>query len=156
MKYSGIDMHWVDSSTGRKFVPHVIEPAVGINRIFLMLLNDVYREADVDGESRVYLAFNKSIAPYQVAVFPLVSNKPQLVMKAKEVFNSLLGEYRVTWDDRGNIGKRYRSQDEIGTPNCVTIDYQTLEDGTVTVRERDTMLQKRIQLAELKSYLSSY
>lgn len=153
MKYSGVDLQWVDSSNGRKFIPHVIEPAVGINRLFVMLLHDVYREEEVNGETRIYLAFNKEVAPYQVAVFPLVANKPELVTKADELFRSLLGRYRVTWDDRGNIGKRYRSQDEIGTPYCLTVDYQTLEDGTVTIRQRDSMDQQRVPLAEIESYL---
>lgn len=153
MKHSGADLQWVDSSTGRKFIPHVIEPAVGINRIFLMLLNDAYREEKLENETRVYLAFNKEVAPYQVAVFPLVANKPELVDKAREVFDSLLGTYRVSWDDRGNIGKRYRAQDEIGTPYCVTVDYQSLEDNTVTVRNRDTMQQERVPIDTLNDVI---
>lgn len=155
MKYSGVDLQWVDSSTGRKFVPHVIEPAVGINRLFVMILNDVYREEEINGEKRIYLAFNSEVAPFQIAVFPLLANKSELVAKAEALFQSLLGNYRVTWDDRGNIGKRYRSQDEIGTPYCVTVDFQTLEDETVTVRHRDTMEQSRVALKDLNAYLAS-
>lgn len=153
MKHSGQDLQVVDSATGRKFLPHVIEPALGLNRVFVMALCDNYREEDVEGETRIYLKLNKELAPYQVAVFPLLANKLELVAKAKEVFDGLIGNYRVTWDDRGNIGKRYRAQDEIGTPYCVTVDFQTLEDGTVTVRDRDTMSQERLALGSLIDFL---
>ncbi len=148
-KYSGKDLKVVDSETGRKFIPHVIEPAVGITRLFLMLMFDVYREEGEGDDKRVYLKFPADIAPYRVAVFPLVSNKEELSAKAKEVYAMLADKYAVAWDDRGNIGKRYRAQDEIGTPYCVTVDYQALEDGTVTVRNRDTTEQIRVPIAQL-------
>lgn len=148
IKYSGQKIEYVNPQSGEKIVPHVIEPAVGVNRLFLMILNDAYWE-DTE-RNRVVLKLNPALAPYQYAVFPLVKNKPEVVAKARAVFNQLLDQgYRVIWDDRGNIGKRYLSQDEIGTPWCVTIDYQTLEDGTVTVRERDTSEQRRVSAEEI-------
>lgn len=148
-QFSGQDMNYRDPDDGRIFVPHVIEPAVGINRLFFMILSDAYYE----DEQRVVLRFKPNIAPVQVAVFPLVRNKPEIVNQAREVFESLRqSNLRVDWDERGNIGKRYLSQDEIGTPWCVTIDYQTLEDETVTVRDRDTALQERVNVAILKEY----
>jgi len=152
--FSGVDLKVVDSSDGRKFLPHVIEPAVGITRMFFMTLLDSYREEGEGEEMRIYLALKPDLAPYRVAVFPLVSNKVELVEKADQVFKDLSQIYSVGWDDRGNIGKRYRAQDEIGTPYCVTVDYQTLEDGTVTVRDRDSMKQERVALEELQSYIA--
>lgn len=151
IKHSGKDLSVLDTETNEKFVPHVIEPAVGINRLFLMVMCDAYT---VDSEKqRIVLKLPKHLAPYKAAVFPLVSNKPELTAKAKEVF-SLLGEsMRVAWDDRGNIGKRYLSQDEIGTPACITVDYQTLEDDTVTIRDRDSASQRRVSISELKGIL---
>lgn len=151
IKHSGKDLSVLDTETNEKFVPHVIEPAVGINRLFLMVMCDAYT---VDNEKqRIVLKLPKHLAPYKAAVFPLVSNKPELTAKAKEVY-ALLGETaRVAWDDRGNIGKRYLSQDEIGTPVCITVDYQTLEDNTVTIRDRDTASQRRVALSELKGIL---
>ncbi len=151
MKASGVDLTYMDPQTGKKFIPHVIEPAVGITRLLLMVLCDAYV---VDEEKkRIVLKLSKNIAPYRAAVFPLVSNKEHIVAKAKEVFTSLSDIYPVVWDDRGNIGKRYLSQDEVGTPFCITIDYQTLEDNTVTVRDRDTAEQKRVSIDELKGVL---
>ena len=142
-----------DPETNRKFIPHVIEPAVGINRLFLMTLCDAYWRDEAN--NRTVLKLKPELAPYQVAVFPLVKNKPELVKKAEEVFSiTQLLNYSVTWDDRGNIGKRYLYQDEIGTPFCVTVDYQTLEDNTVTVRDRDTTKQERITIDKLENYLS--
>lgn len=151
IKHSGKDLSVLDTETNEKFVPHVIEPAVGINRLFLMVMCDAYT---VDSEKqRIVLKLPKHLAPYKAAVFPLVSNKPELTAKAKEVY-ALLGESaRVAWDDRGNIGKRYLSQDEIGTPVCITVDYQTLEDNTVTIRDRDSASQRRVALSELKGIL---
>ena len=131
----------------RTIIPHMIEPGVGINRIFLMAMCDAYWE---DSENnRVVMRFHPLIAPYKAAVFPLVRNKPEIVDKARGVFKLLAAKMGVNWDDRGNIGKRYFYQDEIGTPYCVTIDYQTLEDDTVTVRERDTMTQERVAISDL-------
>jgi glycyl-tRNA synthetase len=112
-----------------------------------VLLDSAYFE---DADGRVVLKFDKKIAPYQVAVFPLVANKPELVEKARTIYQNLLKQgIRVAWDDRGNIGKRYLSQDEIGTPACITVDYQSLEDNTVTLRDRDTKEQIRINLVEI-------
>ncbi len=152
MQLSGESLEVVDSSTGRKFIPHVIEPAVGVNRLFLMALVDAYSE-DTEKE-RIVLSLKPQVAPYQVAVFPLLKNKPELVEKARTVFDSLLDAgLRVVWDDRGNIGKRYLSQDEIGTPWCITVDFDTLTDDTVTVRTRDTAQQTRVAVGDLITHL---
>ncbi len=146
--HSGKDLSYRDpQNPSRTLVPHVVEPSVGVNRILLMAMCDAYWE---DKENnRVVMKFKPSIAPYKAAVFPLVKNKPEIVEKARGVFQTLARKMGTVWDDRGNIGKRYFYQDEIGTPFCVTIDYQTLEDDTVTVRERDTMKQERVPLSEL-------
>jgi glycyl-tRNA synthetase len=148
-KFSKKDLTLVDAQTGKKILPHVIEPAVGIDRIFLMALCDAYTEE----ENRVVLNFSPKIAPYKAAVFPLLPNKPDLVTKAKEIFDRLNTSFTVAWDDRGNIGKRYLAQDEIGTPYCITVDFQTLEDNTVTVRDRNTMRQERILIEKLDPFL---
>ena len=155
MEHSGVDTRYADpAAAGEKFIPHVIEPTFGLGRTILALLLSAYRE---DGE-RVILSLPPKIAPVKVAVFPLVSNKENIVAKAREVYENLRhaawGMGQVAWDDRGNIGKRYWAQDEIGTPWCVTIDYQTLEDGTVTVRDRDTGKQERYKITELEAYFS--
>ena len=153
MKHSGQSLEYRDPHTQEVFVPHVIEPALGIARTFLMVLTDAYRE-DTE-RNRVVLALKPSLAPYKAAVFPLLKNKPELVAKAKEVYAQLAKKYSITWDDRGNIGKRYLYQDEIGTPVCITIDFDTLEDASVTIRDRDTTQQQRIPLVELEAYLTS-
>ena len=151
-QFSGETLEYTDPFTGEKFVPHVIEPAVGINRLFLMVLAESYWE---DGEkSRTVLSLKPSLAPYRAAVSPLLKNKPELVEKAKSIYQALKTEFTVTWDDRGNIGKRYLYQDEIGTPYCITIDFQTLEDNTVTVRDRDSALQRRVSIDAVGSELS--
>jgi glycyl-tRNA synthetase len=143
---SGVDLRYTDPETGEKVLPHVLEPTFGISRIFLALLTNGYSEE----KERLVLKLDKKVAPYRVAVFPLVKNKEDIVKKAREVFEQLAGTgLSVDWDDRGNIGKRYYAQDEIGTPSCVTIDYQTLEDGTVTVRDRDNMRQIRVKISDL-------
>lgn len=154
IKHSGQDLRYRDLITNQSFVPHVIEPAVGVNRLFLMLLTDAYWE-DQDNH-RVVLRLAPQLAPVQVAVFPLVKNKPEITSQAEAVLQQLRNSKlrpRLAWDDRGNIGKRYLSQDEMGTPFCITIDYQTLEDQTVTVRHRDTTQQERVSLDKLESYL---
>lgn len=148
-KFSGNDLSVLDTENNEKFIPHVIEPALGVGRLFFMALLDAYREEGEGDSARVYLKLNSDLSPYRVAVFPLVANKPQLVEKAQEIYSMLSESFSVSWDDRGNIGKRYKAQDEIGTPYCVTVDYQTIEDGTVTVRDRDTMEQKRVKIEEL-------
>lgn len=138
-----------DPQTGKKLVPHVIEPAVGINRLFLMVLCDAY----VEEEKRTVLKLSPDLAPYTVAVFPLLANKEELVAKARDVFDLLRKHMVVAWDDRGNIGKRYMAQDEIGTPYCITVDFQTLQDDTVTIRDRDSMQQERVLVADLSALL---
>ena len=140
---------YADQETGEKFYPHVIEPTFGVDRSVLAVLSNAYQEE----EERIVLKLKPSLAPYKAAIFPLVKNKPELVGKAKEVYAELRKDFRVTFDDRGNIGKRYYSQDEIGTPYCITVDYDTLENDDVTIRDRDTMKQERIKISELKNYL---
>ncbi|MBI3088949.1 MAG: glycine--tRNA ligase [Candidatus Colwellbacteria bacterium] len=140
-----------DPDTGEEYTPWVIETSGGVDRTALFFLIDAYSEDD----DRVVLKLHPSLAPYKVAVFPLLANKPELVNLAREIFSHLKSDlpYPIVWDDRGNIGKRYYSQDEIGTPYCVTVDYQSLDDKTVTVRDRDSMEQERIKTAELTEYL---
>lgn len=152
MKFSNKSLEYIDPISGEKFIPYVIEPAVGVNRLFLMVLANAY----VQDNDRVFLKLPKSLAPFTAAVFPLVANKPQLVEQAQKIYHDLQRQYRTYWDDRGNIGKRYRYQDEIGTPYCITVDYQTLEDQTVTVRYRDTMTQERVRLSSLTSYIDHH
>ncbi len=145
-EFSNNDFTYKDEEVGESYIPHVVEFSIGLNRLMLILLFDAYRE---DGE-RVILKLNPKIAPFKAAVFPLVRNKLELVEKAREIFLGLRSKgIYVDWDDRGNIGKRYLSQDEIGTPCCITVDYQTLGDDTVTVRDRDTTEQKRVSINEL-------
>ena len=148
---SGKSMEYTIKGTNTKFVPHVIEPSFGVERALMAILASSYREDEQNGEKRVYLALPEHLAPVKFAVSPLLKNKPELVEKAREVYAQLAkaNPGLVMWDDNGNIGKRYRRQDEIGTPHCVVIDFQTLEDSTVTVRERDTTEQKRVQIADL-------
>ena len=150
-RVSGKSMEYTVKGTNTKFVPHVIEPSFGVERALMAVLSGAYREDEQNGEKRVYLALPEHLAPVKFAVSPLLKNKPELVEKAREVYVQLAkaNPGRVMWDDNGNIGKRYRSQDEIGTPHCVVIDFQTLEDGTVTVRERDTTEQRRVNIEEL-------
>ncbi len=149
MDYSGADLKYRDPDTNEVFVPHVIEPAVGINRLFFMVLCDAYTVE----QGRTYLNLSAKLAPYKVAVFPLVRNKPEIMSKAREVFDTVKTNYHSYFDDRGNIGKRYMYQDEIGTPFCVTIDYETLENGTVTVRDRDSTVQERVKIEELNNWI---
>ena len=150
-RVSGKSMEYTVKGTNTKFVPHVIEPSFGVERALMAVLSGAYREDEQNGEKRVYLALPEHLAPVKFAVSPLLKNKPELVEKAREVYTTLAkaNPGRVMWDDNGNIGKRYRRQDEIGTPHCVVIDFQTLEDGTVTVRERDTTEQRRVKVEEL-------
>lgn len=147
---SGKNIEYIDKYTKERFIPHVIEPSFGVERVVFAVLSSAYREDEVNGDKRVYLALPEHLAPVRFAVSPLLKNKPELVSKAREVFATLKSKYgNVTWDDNGNIGKRYRRQDEIGTPYTVVIDFDTLEDGTVTVRDRDTTEQKRVNVEEL-------
>ena len=156
---SGVDLSYLEDS-GERFVPHVIEPSFGVDRTVLAILASAYREDDLGGEVRTYLAFNKAVAPIKAAVFPLLKNKPELVAKAREVYAMLKKQIpQIMWDDNGNIGKRYRRQDEIGTPYCITIDFDTrgekpeLKD-TVTIRNRDTGEQERVSIDNLLSRIA--
>ena len=150
-RVSGKSMEYTIKGTNEKFVPHVIEPSFGVERALMAVLSSAYREDEQNGSKRVYLALPEHLAPVKFAVSPLLKNKPELVEKAREIYASLSKKNpgRVMWDDNGNIGKRYRRQDEIGTPHCVVVDFQTLEDDTVTVRERDTTEQRRVKVEEL-------
>jgi glycyl-tRNA synthetase len=148
---AGKSMEYTVKGTNEKFVPHVIEPSFGVERAIMAVLTSAYTEDEVNGEKRIYLKLPAHLAPIKVAVSPLLKNKPELVDKARQVYAMLKKQYgNVMWDDNGNIGKRYRRQDEIGTPHCIVIDFQTLEDDTVTVRDRDTTEQTRQAITELK------
>lgn len=161
-KGSGQDLQYFDEATREKYYPYVIEPTLGIERLVLALLIDAYEE--VEGgrttttesvkKSEVVLKLHKKLAPIQVAVFPLVKNKPELVKKAREVFDMLRKHFEVQYDETGAIGRRYRRQDEIGTPYIITIDIESLENNDVTLRDRDTMQQERVSIEELISVLS--
>ncbi|MEX1063935.1 MAG: glycine--tRNA ligase [Candidatus Paceibacterota bacterium] len=148
-EFSGQDMTYHEAD-GETYIPWDIETSAGVDRSILFLLIDSYREE----EDRVYLKLNPKLAPYKAAVFPLLANKPQLIEKAREIYDDLKKDFMIAWDDRGNIGKRYYAQDEIGTPYCITIDFDSLEDGKVTIRDRDSMEQERIEIADLKEYLT--
>ena len=150
-RVSGKSMEYTIKGTNEKFVPHVIEPSFGVERALMAVLSNAYREDEQNGSKRVYLALPEHLAPVKFAVSPLLKNKPELVEKAREIYANLSKKNpgRVMWDDNGNIGKRYRRQDEIGTPHCVVVDFQTLEDDTVTVRERDTTEQRRVNIKDL-------
>lgn len=152
---SKVDLSYFDEETKTRFTPHCIEPTFGVDRLLLAVLSDAYTEDELGGEKRTYLKLAPSVAPVKIAVFPLLKNKPELVKKAQEIFSLLRKEFgAVEFDDNGNIGKRYRRQDEIGTPFCVTVDFDTLEKGTgVTVRSRDTGAQERVGEAELVAFL---
>jgi len=152
---SGKSMEYRVKGTDETLVPHVIEPSFGVERALMAVLSSAYREDEQNGENRIFLALPEHLAPVKYAVSPLLKNKPELVEKAREVYAKLSKDNpgRVMWDDSGNIGKRYRRQDEIGTPYCVVIDFQTLEDGTVTIRERDTTEQKRVEISEMDERL---
>lgn len=151
-KFSGVDLSYLDEKTNEKFIPNVMETSAGLNRFFLMFIDNAYTEEKTGEDIRVVLKIDKKLSPIKVAVFPLMKNKPELVAKAKEIFDEIKKEFMCEFDDNGNVGKRYRRQDEIGTPFCVTVDFESLEDGSVTVRDRDTMKQERIKISELQKY----
>lgn len=149
-KLSGTDLHYNDPKTGDSYIPWVVETSMGMGRCFLAVMCDAYTVEQLEnGDTRSVLKLNYDLAPVKYAVFPLLKNKPELVEKARQVYQQLSQKFVCEWDDNGNIGKRYRRQDEIGTPYCVVIDFDTLEDGCVTVRDRDTTEQKRVEIAEL-------
>ncbi len=155
--HSGVDMTYYNEENKERFTPHVIEPTFGHGRTMFAVLLTAYTEDEMNGEVRTFLKFKPSVAPVKVAVFPLLKNKPDLVNKARDIFKILKKEFgSVEFDDNGNIGKRYRRQDEIGTPFCVTVDFETIEKGEgVTVRDRDTGAQERVKEADLVSYLKN-
>lgn len=147
---AGKSMEYTIKGTNTKFVPHVIEPSFGVERSVMAVLSAAYTEDEVNGEKRIVMKFPEHLAPVKYCVSPLLKNKPELVEKARGVYNILKKKHgNVMWDDNGNIGKRYRRQDEIGTPYCVVIDFDTLEDNTVTIRDRDTTEQKRVTIDSL-------
>lgn len=152
--YSGIDLSYVDPQTHERFIPHVIECSVSVGRIVLALLCDAYTEEPTDEGVRILLKLTPKMAPVKMAVFALVRNRPDLVETARNVHDRLRQRYMCEYDDSGNIGKRYRRQDEIGTPFCVTVDHETMNDQAVTVRYRDSMLQKRVNLDQLSAFFN--
>jgi glycyl-tRNA synthetase len=160
-KFSGVDLSVYDEETKERFIPHVVETSVGVDRTMLMVLADAYYEDELGGEKRVVLRFSPKVAPIKAMVSPLLKNKPELVEKAREVRAMLKKVHpAIAWDDNGNIGKRYRRQDEIGTPYCVTIDFDTLGENpelkdTVTLRDRDTGAQERLTISEVAERISA-
>jgi len=153
-KFSGQDLSYLDPDTSKPFIPHIIESSVGVGRIFLAVICEAYTEEKLEnGEIRTVLKFKPNMAPFKAAVFPLLKNKPELVKKAREIFDLVKENFVCEFDDNGNIGKRYRRQDEIGTPYCITVDFDSLEKKDVTVRDRDTMKQERIKIDNLVEYL---
>ena len=158
-QFSGADLRYTDPETGEKFIPWILETSLGMGRLFLMVLLDAYAEDDLGGESRVFLKLSPKLAPTKAMVAPLLKNKPELVAKAREVYAELKKIVpQIAWDDNGNIGKRYRRQDEIGTPFCITIDFDTLGEkpelkNTVTLRHRDSGEQERLSIEDAKKRL---
>ncbi|MBP6948667.1 MAG: glycine--tRNA ligase [Candidatus Pacebacteria bacterium] len=150
-KFSGQDLSYFEESTKERFVPHIVETSVGVARMTLAFIDNAYTEEEVNGETRVVLKFDKRLAPVKVAILPL-SKKEELSNPAKEIWKTLSKYFFVEYDDTQSIGKRYRRQDEIGTPYCVTVDFDTLTDNAVTVRDRDTMEQIRVPISDLKEY----
>lgn len=150
-EYSGADFTYRDEERNEEYIPHVVEYSIGLNRLMLVLLFDAYSARD----GKAVLKLNPRISPYKVAVFPLLANKPELVEKARTIYQLLSSKYHTAWDARGNIGKRYAAQDEIGTPWCVTVDFATLDKDDVTVRDRDTGEQKRISIDKLNDFIQN-
>jgi glycyl-tRNA synthetase len=152
--YSGENLEYFDQATGARYVPYVIEPAVGPDRIMLAFLIDAYTEEEVKGEERTVLKLHPRVAPIKAAVFPLSKKEPVSTI-ARELHDDLKGDYRIVYDDSGSIGRRYRRQDEAGTPFCVTVDFDTIEDKKVTIRDRDTLEQERVPLAAVRDRLKA-
>lgn len=158
-KFSGVDLSYFEEETKDRFIPHIVETSAGLARLLLMFLDNAYREEQTEsGDIRVFLKIHPALAPIKCAVFPLLKNKPELVSKAREVFLSLRNSFMCEFDDNGNVGKRYRRQDEIGTPYCVVVDFDTLGENpenldTVTVRDRDTGKQERVSIKDLEKYI---
>lgn len=153
-EYCGKSLEYIDQQSKEKYLPHIIESSVGVGRTLLAVITDAYTEEKVGDDTRVVLKFKPSLAPIKVAVMPLQKNKQELVDGAREIFGTLKKEWMCEYDETGSIGKRYRRQDEIGTPFCVTFDFDSLEDKKVTVRDRDTMEQERVDIESLEDYLS--
>jgi glycyl-tRNA synthetase len=156
MKFSGTDLNYTDPHTGEKYIPWILETSMGMGRAFMAVISDAYTVEEINGEQRTVLKLHPSLAPIKAAVFPLLKNKPDLVKKAQEIYSMLSQEMMCEYDDNGNIGKRYRRQDEIGTPYCVTIDFQTLQDDTVTMRNRDTTVQTRVKTDALIAFCNTW
>ncbi len=154
-KFSGQDLNYFDPQSKEKFIPHVIETSAGLGRTLLAVLTGAYQEEDTEKGKRTVLKLSPRLAPIKIAVFPLLKNKPELIKKAKEVFDNLKLDWRCEFDDNGNIGKRYRRQDEIGTPYCLTVDFDTLDNNEVTIRDRDSMKQERINLDKIKEFFQN-
>lgn len=153
-KESGLDMTYFDQETNSKYLPYIVETSGGVDRAALFFLTDAYHEE----KDRIVLKLHPKLAPHKVAVFPLLGNKPDLIKKAREIYSSIITHHPLlnpAWDDRGNIGKRYYSQDEIGTPACITVDFQSLEDETVTIRDRDTAKQERIKTKDIRQKITA-
>jgi glycyl-tRNA synthetase len=151
-KHSKVDLIYADEETKEKFTPHILETSAGLNRLFLMFLDNAYTEEKIENEDRIVLKIDKRLSPIKIAVFPLLKNKSELVKIAKEIYESLRKSWMCEFDITGSIGKRYRRQDEIGTPYCVTVDFESVDKKSVTVRERDTMKQERVNINNLKEY----
>ncbi len=154
MEKSGRDLMYTDPATHEKYLPHVVEPTFGLSRLVGVVLTDAYWEDEKAGGTRIVLRLDPKIAPYKAAVFPLLANKDELKQKSKELHDILKDKFTIAYDGRGNIGKRYLAQDEIGTPYCITVDFQTLEDNTVTVRNRDTTEQIRVPMDKIEELLT--
>jgi glycyl-tRNA synthetase len=154
MKFSGVDLRFTEPEGAEKYIPWILETSMGLGRVFLAVLCDAYHEEEKEGEIRVVLKLAPHLAPVKVCVSPLLKNKPELVSKAREVYSNLKKDIPgVVWDDNGNIGKRYRRQDEIGTPFCVVVDFESMEDGAVTIRHRDDGRQERVKIEELSGFI---
>jgi glycyl-tRNA synthetase len=155
--HSGAKLDYLDQVTNERFIPNVVETSAGVGRTLLAVLTEAYAEEQVgDGDTRTVLRLPKRLAPVKAAIFPLLKNKPELIAKAEALYKELRQDYAVEFDDNGNVGKRYRRQDEIGTPYCITIDFETIEkDDTVTVRERDSMEQTRLPISEIANFLNN-
>jgi glycyl-tRNA synthetase len=151
MQFSKEDLNYLDPETNEKYLPYVIEPSLGLDRLALMVLNDAYQEEVLEKDTRIVLRLHPAIAPYKIAILPL---SKQLNEKAQEVMTILSKHFMVTYDEAGSIGKRYRRQDMIGTPFCVTVDFDTQTDQSVTIRERDSMKQIRMPIDDLIRYFN--
>jgi glycyl-tRNA synthetase len=149
---SGQKLDYFEAEGNKRYVPHVLEPTFGVERSVLAALISAYHEEEVKGETRVVMKFPKKIAPIHIAILPL-SKKDELIVPAKKIFDDLKGKFVCEYDETQSIGKRYRRQDEVGTPFCVTVDFETSNDNAVTVRDRDSMEQERIKIEELEGYL---